>query len=270
MPARFNERMIMMENKLWSVLSELKSPAYDWVDLSHKLNNDSPFWGGIPKDAVELCHTVFDWGNPMLECLIQTFKFPGQFGTHMDFPGHFKRGAVNSDAFGVKNMLYPLVVVDISDKVKKDVHYAVTVDDIKAHEEKYGPIPAGAFVALRTDWAKNWPDGQKMAGLADDGSEHAPGWSLAALKYIYETRQAAANGHETLDTDATQVAADAGDLVCERYVLSTGHVQIEALDNLDKVAPTGALLFAAWPNIEGATGLPVRVLAITPKASNGR
>jgi kynurenine formamidase len=27
----------------------------------------------------------------------------------------------------------------------------------------------------------------------------------------------------------------------------------------------GALLFVAWPNIEQATGLPVRVLAITPK-----
>lgn len=67
------------------------------------------------------------------------------------------------------------------------------------------------------------------------------------------------------DTDASAVAAEAGDLICERYVLSQGHVQIELLDNLDKVAPAGAILLAAWPNIEGATGLPVRVVAITPK-----
>jgi kynurenine formamidase len=85
------------------------------------------------------------------------------------------------------------------------------------------------------------------------------------LKYIYEVRNAAANGHETLDTDASAVAAAAGDLACERYVLSKGKLQIEVLNNLDRVAPVGALLFAAWPNIEQATGLPVRVLAITPK-----
>ena len=41
--------------------------------------------------------------------------------------------------------------------------------------------------------------------------------------------------------------------------------RLATLNNLDRIAPTGALLFAAWPNIEGATGLPVRALAITPR-----
>ena len=254
-----------MSNKLWSILGELQSDEYEWVDLSHSLNNSSPYWGGIPEGAVELGTTVFDWGTPMLECLIQTFKVPGQFGTHIDFPGHFIKGADLSEKYGVKNFIYPLVVIDISEKVKADVHYAVTVDDIKAYEAEHGNIPDGAFVALYTGWAKNWPDMDALSGTAEDGSEHAPGWSLEALKYIYETRNAAANGHETLDTDASAVAAEAGDLVCERYVLSKGKLQIEVLNNLDRIAPAGALLFAAWPNIEGATGLPVRVLAITPK-----
>ena len=59
---------------LWKTLSELKEKK--WVELSHLMNNDSPYWGGIPEGAVELGNVVFDWGNPMLECLIQTFKFP--------------------------------------------------------------------------------------------------------------------------------------------------------------------------------------------------
>ena len=87
--------------------------------------------------------------------------------------------------------------------------------------------------------------------------------TLDALKYIYETRNASANGHETLDTDASAEAAKAEDLACERYVLAKGKLQIEVLRNLDKVAPAGAVLFAAWPRIEGATGLPARVWAIT-------
>lgn len=251
--------------KLWNMLAEMQSDAYEWVELSHSMNNDSPVWSGIPAGSVEVSKTVFDWGNQMLECLIQTFKFPGQYGTHIDFPGHFVKDMPLSEAFGAQQMLFPLCVIDITAKVAEDVHYAVTVEDIKAYEAEYGAIPDGAFVALRTDWYKNWPDMDKLSGIAADGSENFPGWSLPALQYIYEERNAAANGHETLDTDASAEAAKAGDLACERYVLGKGKLQIEVLQNLDRVAPAGALLVAAWTRIEGATGLPARVLAITPK-----
>ena len=159
--------------------------------------------------------------------------------------------------------VFPLCVIDITDKVEKDMHYAATAEDIKEYEAKYGPIPDGAFVALRTDWSKRWPSMEALSGTAGDGSENFPGWSLDASRYIYEVRNAAANGHETLDTDASAEAAKAGDLACERYVLEKGKLQIEVLKDLDKVAPAGAILFAAWPRIEGATGLPVRAWAIT-------
>ncbi len=247
--------------ELWKALEKAKE--YKWVELSHSLNNDSPYWAGIPEGSVELGTTVFDWGNPMLECMIQTFKFPGQFGTHIDFPGHFIKGAALSEEFDVKNAVFPLCVVDITDKVKEDPCYAVTKQDLLDYEEKYGPIPDGAFVALRTDWWKKWPDMDALSGAAEDGSENFPGWSLEALKYIYEERNAAANGHEALDTDASKEAEKAGDLACERYVLQQGKLQIEVLKNLDQVAPAGAVLIAAWPRIEGAGGLPVRVYAIT-------
>jgi len=101
-----------------------------------------------------------------------------------------------------------------------------------------------------------------MSGLAEDGSENFPGWSLPAIKYIYEIRKAAANGHETLDTDGSAEAEKAGDLACERYVLDNDKIQIEVLTNLDQVPPAGAILFASWPNFEGANGLPCRVFAI--------
>ena len=246
--------------KLWDELNAAKKLR--WIELSHPLDNSSPFWSGIPEGSVELCKTVFDWGNPMLECLIQTFKFPGQFGTHIDFPGHFAHEGALSEAFGVRDFVFPLCVIDITEQVAKDCHYAVTVDDVKAWEAAYGPIPDGAFVALRTDWSKRWPDMDALSGIAEDGSENFPGWSLDALRYIYEVRNAAANGHETLDTDASAEAAKAEDLACERYVLEKGKLQIEVLCNLDQLPPAGALLFASWPRISGATGLPARVYAL--------
>ena len=253
-----------MNYKLWKFFRELQTD-YKLVDLTHPLDNDSPYWSGIPEGSVELGKVCFDWGNPMLECLIQTFKFPGQFGTHIDFPGHFIKGAALSESYGAGNMIYPLCVVDISAKVAQDVHYAATAEDIKAYEKIYGDIPDGAFVALYSGWAKHWPNIDAINGIAEDGSENFPGWSIDALKYIYETRNAAANGHETLDTDASAEAAKSGDLACERYLMTKGKLQVEVMTNLDKVAPAGALLFVTWPNIKGATGLPARLIAITPK-----
>lgn len=246
---------------LWEKLKETKKLR--WIELSHPLDNLSPYWSGIPDDAVELCKTVYDWSTPMLECQIQSFKFPGQFGTHIDFPGHFIQNADLSEKFEVKDLAFPLCVIDITKKVDADCYYAVTVEDLKEYEEKYGEIPDGAFVALHTGWARHWPNMNALSGIAEDGSENFPGWSLEALKYIYEVRSAAANGHETLDTDASAVAAQAGDLVCERYVLAQGKIQIEVLCNLDQVPPAGAILVAAYPRIVGANGLPVRAWAIT-------
>ena len=221
--------------ELWEDLKRLKRCR--WVELSHPLNNDSPYWGGIPEGAVELSKTVYDWGNE-LECLIQTFKFPGQFGTHIDFPGHF---------------------------IKENVEYAVTVDDIKGFEAAYGDIPDGAFVALYTGWSRRWPDMDAISNFDQEGGEHFPGWSMEALRYIYEVRNAAANGHETLDTDASVLAARSGDLACERYLLDKGKLQVEVMCNLDQVPAAGAIVFAVFPPIEGATGLPVRMWAVVPE-----
>ena len=247
--------------KLWDALERAK--GCKWVELSHPLDNSSPYWAGIPEGSVELARTVYDWGNPMPDCLIQTFKFPGQFGTHIDFPGHFAKGGALSEAYDVRSLVFPLCVVDITGQVAKDVHYAATAADLRAYEAQYGPIPDGAMVVLRTDWSKRWPDMNALSNFDAEGGEHTPGWSLEALRYIYETRNAAANGHETIDTDASALAAEAGDLACERYVLSRGKLQVELLCNLDQVAPAGAVAIVSYPRICGATGLPARVWAIT-------
>lgn len=248
-------------HKLWKLLNESKKLKR--VDLSHMMDNTSPYWSGIPEGSVELGSVVFDWGNPMLECQIQTFKFPGQFGTHIDFPHHFSKNGLDSEAFDAHQFVFPLCVIDISEKVKKDPNYALTVEDIHEYETKYGKIPEDAFVALRSDWSKNWPDGEKMSGIDSNGNENFPGWSLEALKFLYEKRKIAGNGHETLDTDSAKGAAACGDLECERYVLDNGHFQVELLNNLDQLPPAGSVIFISWPHFKGACGLPARVWAVS-------
>ena len=245
---------------LWNTLADLKK--LHWVDLTHPLNNESPFWSGIPKDSVELSKTVFDWGNPMLECLIQTFKFPGQFGTHIDFPVHFVEGGAGPEIFSVADHVLPLVVIDIRDKVAENPEYAITLDDLAAFEAANGTIPAGSFVALCTGWGHRWPSNDALNNFDEEGGEHAPGWSLPVVRFLIDERDVAAIGHETFDTDASPEAVKEEDLACERAILAANRFQIELMDNLDQLPATGAIIFIAYPRIEGATGLPVRAWAV--------
>ena len=43
------EAAIMYE--LWTALEQARE--YKWVELSHPLDNDSPYWAGIPDGSVE-------------------------------------------------------------------------------------------------------------------------------------------------------------------------------------------------------------------------
>ena len=81
-------------------------------------------------------------------------------------------------------MVMPLVVIDLTPKIAAEgPDVAITVDDIEAWETEHGRIPAGAFVALRTDWSKRWPDNDALNNFDDEGGEHCPGWSMEALQF---------------------------------------------------------------------------------------
>ena len=82
------------------------------------------------------------------------------------------------------------------------------------------------------------------------------------VRLLVDERGIAAIGHETFDTDASPEAVKEDDLACERYILDSGRFQLELMDNLDQLPATGAIIFVAYPPIEGATGLPVRAWAI--------
>ncbi|MCI6639888.1 MAG: cyclase family protein [Pygmaiobacter massiliensis] len=243
---------------LWEQLAKLKD--CHWVDLTHPLKNDSPYWDGFPKGTVDLCHKIIDYDEMGFE--VQTFRFMGQFGTHIDFPAHFIRGAVRSQAFSVRDMVLPLVVVDITEKLAGGPDYTVTRQDLLDFEAKHGRIPAGSFVALRTDWSKRWPDGDALDNKDAEGAAHFPGWGMEAVTFLATERQVAAIGHETLDTDSAEESAKAGDLACERYWLGQGKFQLEAMANLDQLPATGAVIVIGSIPVENANGMPVRAFAV--------
>ena len=229
-----------------------------FVDLTHAFGPATPHWKGFGEETVKVLYTI-----PKDGFKVQQFTHVGQWGTHIDVPAHFHDGLRTTDQIPVTEMLMPLVVLDVHAQVAKNPDYTITLADVQAWEQKHGRIPAHAFVAMRTDWSKRWPDDAAMQNRDAAGHAHYPGWSKDVLKLLYEERHITASGHETTDTDPG-TATDKEDYSLESYLLGLNHYQIEMLANLDQVPEAGALVFVSWPKPEGGTGFPARVVAIAP------
>ena len=250
------------ELSLGDVLEILKTKRF--VDLTHTFEPGIPHWPGFPDEKRETLYG-YDTGEGKLGkgFYAQQFTHVGQWGTHCDPPAHFVRGKRTIDEIDVKEMLLPLVVIDLHEKSAKDPDCVISMDDVRNWEKRHGRVPVGAFVAMRTDWSKRWPDARAMRNADSRGVAHYPGWSLPVLKYLYEERKITASGHETTDTDPG-LATSKDDYSLETYILSTDHYQIELLANLDQVPESGALVVAAFPKPKGGSGFPARVFAILP------
>jgi kynurenine formamidase len=247
---------------LADALAVLRSKEF--VDLTHAFEPGIPRWPGFPDEQRETIYG-YDEGDGSMGSgfFAQTFTIVGQWGTHCDAPAHFVQGKRTIDQIDPKEMILPLVVLDVHQQATENPDYTITMDDVRDWEERHGPIPEGAFVAMRTDWSKRWPDAEAMKNEDADGVAHFPGWSREVLEYLYQERQITASGHETTDTDPG-AAASKGDYSLETYLLGTDHYQIELLANLDQVPEAGALVVVAFPKPKGGSGFPARVFAILP------
>ena len=240
-------------NEVYATLS-----SKTFVDLTHAFGPSTPHWKGFGEETVNTMYTI-----PKDGFKVQQFTHVGQWGTHIDPPAHFHDGLRTVDEVPLTETIMPLVVLDVHDKVAKNPDYTLSLDDVKAWESKHGRIPKNAFVAMRTDWSKRWPDDAAMQNRDAQGHAHYPGWSKEVLQLLYEDRKITASGHETTDTDPG-FQTDKDDYSLESYILGLNHYQIEMLADLDKVPESGALVFISWPKPEGGTGFPARVIAILP------
>jgi kynurenine formamidase len=234
------------------------------VDLTHAFEPGIPRWPGFPDEKRE---TIYGYekgeGTKGEGFLAEVFTMVGQWGTHVDPPAHFIKGLRTVDQIELKEMILPLVVIDVHEEAARDADYTLTMDRVKKWEADHGKIPEGAFVAMRTDWSKRWPDTAKMENKDSAGVAHYPGWSKETLRFLYEERKITASGHEPTDTDPG-VATSKNDYSLEMYVLSTNHYQIEMLANLDQVPESGAIVIVSFPKPKGGSGFPARVFAIVP------
>lgn len=249
---------------LWTQLQEWKSPRYKWVELTHELSPETPHWYGFKPLQAD---TLFDYAESTPEDKLAPMRcfqisVASQYGTHVDVPVHFIPGGRAMNDITLKEMVYPLVVIDKSAECAANPDFLLQVADLEAWEQEYGRIPEGAFVAFRSDWYKK----DNLDNPDENGVPHYPGWSTDAIRWLVEERNIGAIGHEPADTDPGFVTTAEG---CypypgEKLILQYDRIQIEVMRNFDQVPPVGAVIFCGFPKLKDGSGFPARCFAICP------
>lgn len=253
--AKGDDTAVSFDRKLWDWIQELKTSKYSWVDLNHMVTAKTPHLPAMP-DLAEVDFIELKEGEA--DILVKKYEVVSQYGTHVDAPYHFVKKGKRLHELENKSMIMPLCVIDMTHKMKETYDFTFSVDDILNWERVNGKIPAGSFVAIRTDyWLDRKPE--DIRNQDKDDKAHYPGWALDALKLLVEERKVGALGHEQPDTDAPYLNKG---YQCQIYVSQQNIHQIEMLTNLDKVPATGALIVSSWPQLKDGVGFTARVFAI--------
>lgn len=238
-------------------LDSLSKDRVKAVDLSHVLNSKTPDFFG-DHDIYHFDHKtlVKDSGYST-----GTFQTPEHFGTHVDAPVHFAKGAQPIDQISVKRLVVPAVVIDIRNQAETNPDCLLSEAMIQEWEKEHGRIPDNAAVLLLTGWSKRWDSEQQYRNLDSKNQMHFPSYSIEAVKFLIEQRKINAIGVDTLSIDpGISTTYPVHKISAQNNVYG-----IENLNNLDQLPAKGILLFCGVPALEGGTGCPARVVAIVDR-----
>ena len=188
-------------------------------------------------------------------------------GTHFDTPNHWITGKDYSDGgtdtIPAGRFVGPACVIDCSREAAADADFLLTAEHVKKWEAEHGPIPAGAWVLMRTDWSKR--QGAEAFLNIDETGPHSPGPSKDCILYLIEERDVLGFGNECVGTDAGQAAMFDPPFPCHHLMHGAKKMGLASLANLDQLPPTGAIVIAPPLKIVKGSGSPVRVLALVPQ-----
>ena len=179
--------------------------------------------------------------------------------TSIDSPARLVRGMWTVDQIPPERLIAPLAVLDVTDQVRRNPDYEISLEDIARWEEIHGDIPAGAVVLARTGWSERWASSNDYRNADKKGVMHFPGFSQAAAKFLVEGRMALALGIDTLSVDP----GSSRTLAVHEYTLAHSVYHLENVANLERVPDAGAIVVVAPMKLDGAVDGPVRILALT-------
>lgn len=187
-------------------------------------------------------------------------------GTHFDAPVHWVSGRDlpnnTTDTIPAENFVGPACVLDCSAESAADPDFLLTVDFVRAWEDRHGRIPPKAWVLMRTDWSQR-TDPSAFQNYDPEG-QHTPGPDPDCVRFLVESRDVTGFGTETIGTDAGQAAHLTPPYPCHFYMHGANRYGLQCLANLDRLPPQGAVIVCAPLKILNGSGSPLRVIALVP------
>jgi len=172
------------------------------VRLGQPLTTGAPIFPGDPPFHWRVWTTVPKSGY-LLE---QITSLGTHTGTHISAPCHFHVGARCLVHLGERFFTpRPLVVLDLRRAIaRRGGDFFVGVPALRAFERAHGRIPPGAYVVLLTGLSRFYHLGNaRRPGPDDDYFDDVPGFSGAAVDWLFTQRRILGVGADTFGPDAT-------------------------------------------------------------------
>ena len=223
------------------------------ADLTHVLGTQFPLFPGAAPFRIEqaVSHDKDGYYGSIL-------TYWEHSGTHMDAPVHFAPNGLFVDQLRIENLVVPAVVINMTEKVRRDPDAVVTPDDIRAWERRYGRIPDNAAVLMASGWGARAGSVEAFRNTDSSGVMHFPGFGKEAIDFLLTERRIAGIGVDTLSLDHGPSTTFA----VHYTLLPTNRWGLENLANLESIPPSGATLFVGAPKIASGSGGPTRVMAV--------
>jgi kynurenine formamidase len=254
---------------LASLVDGLASGRVEVVDLTAPLSRETPIltlppeFGQTASFELEEISRYDDRGPAWYW---NNFRTGEHTGTHFDAPNHWVTGQDLDDVASVPagRLVAPAVVLDFSAEAAADPDFVLEVHHIRAWEADHGPLPEGGWLLYRTGWDVR-SGSQRDYLNADEVGPHTPGLSPHCARWVAEESPVIGLGVETVGTDAGVAPMFAPPFPCHTYLMGNNKYGLTQLQNLAKLPPTGAVVFAGPLRIANGSGSPARVLALVER-----
>jgi kynurenine formamidase len=253
-----------------SVLSDLVAALHaatiEVVDLTAPLSEDTPVIE-LPPDLGQawplLREPISRYDERGPHTYWSNLRLSEHTGTHFDAPVHWLSGKGLDDVaqVPVSRLVGPAAVLDFSAEAAADPDFLLRRKDVRAWQDRHGPLPSGGWLLYRTGWDSR--QGDRAAFLND---RHTPGIAPDCARWLAEETDLVGVGVETVGTDAGLAGSFADQpFPCHWYFQGANKYGLTQLRNLSLLPALGAVLVAAPLPIVNGSGSPTRVLALVER-----